>query len=79
MPKKKIILKNIRVREGILTSYSWEVRWGVRWGARVSRDVWQLWQLWQILAIAKLCRAISLALQGNFEISCAHLQGNFKI
>jgi hypothetical protein len=44
-----------------------------------SRDVWQFWQLWQILAIATLCRAISLALQSNFKISRAHLQGNFKI
>jgi hypothetical protein len=32
-----------------------------------------------ILAIATLCRAISSALQGSFKISCAHLQGNFKI
>jgi hypothetical protein len=31
------------------------------------------------LAIATLCRAISLALQGNFKISHTHLQGNFKI
>jgi hypothetical protein len=31
------------------------------------------------LAIATLCSAISLALQGNFKFLCAHLQGNFQI
>jgi hypothetical protein len=32
-----------------------------------------------IVAIATLCRAISLALQGNFKTSRANLHGNFKI
>jgi hypothetical protein len=31
-----------------------------------------------IVAIATLCRTIRLALPGNFKISGAHLQGNFK-
>jgi hypothetical protein len=44
-----------------------------------GREVWQLWQLWKVWAIATLCKANSLALQGNFKISLAHSQGNFKI